>query len=72
MKKRIGRNIKEHRDRLHWTQEKLAGEAHVSPETVGRLEHGTENVTINTLQAIADAMHVTLESLLAADRRIDG
>ena len=71
MKKRIGLNIREQRRKRHWTQEKLAGEARLHCETIGRLEHGTENVTIDTLQSIADAMHVTLESLLAP-RQLDG
>ncbi|MFT3673546.1 helix-turn-helix domain-containing protein [Aestuariivirga sp.] len=47
---RVGKNI---------SQEQLALEAMIDRAYVGRIERGMENVTVNTLDALAKALSVT-------------
>ena len=55
-KKALGRVIKAHRERLSWTQERLAGAADVNLRTVQRAESG-QGISKDGLGAIAAALH---------------
>jgi DNA-binding XRE family transcriptional regulator len=59
----IGAEVKRRRDRLGLTQIKLAGEAGVHPNVVGRLERGSYNPTVLVLCRIAGALETTLADL---------
>jgi len=53
-----------HRKRLRWSQEELAGRAHIAPITVGRIERGEFRVTLEHAEAMADACQVPLWQLI--------
>lgn len=51
----IGKDIREARESLDWSQDKLASEAEVSRPTIARLETGG-NISTGTLGKIAKAL----------------
>lgn len=59
----IGWNIRKLRVTKGLSQERLALEASVDRSYVGRVERGTENVTISTLEMLAIALGVTVSEL---------
>lgn len=60
-RKRIGGRIKEVRTRLGMSQEELAERAELSQPHVSRIEDGRYSVTIDLLQAIAEALGCTVD-----------
>ncbi|MBB1249140.1 helix-turn-helix domain-containing protein [Rhizobium sp. G21] len=63
-KKIIGWNLRKLRVPKGWSQERLALEANVDRTYIGKVERGSENVTISTLEIIAKALGVPLATLL--------
>lgn len=61
----IGWNIRKLRVAKGLSQERLAFEASVDRSYVGRVERGTENVTISTLEMLAVALDVTVSELFS-------
>jgi transcriptional regulator with XRE-family HTH domain len=59
----IGAEVKRRRSRLGLTQIKLADEAGIHPNVIGRLERGTYNPTILVLCGIAAALGTILTDL---------
>jgi transcriptional regulator with XRE-family HTH domain len=59
---RYGKKIKEMREARAWTQEQLAEAADIETRTVQRVERGLTK-SPETLQAIAGAFNVDIESL---------
>jgi transcriptional regulator with XRE-family HTH domain len=59
----LGEEVRERRTQRHWSQEKLAQQAGIHTNVVGRLERGTHNPTVLTLLSIAVKLNVTLEEL---------
>ena len=64
-KRRVGRNLNEHRRRKGWSQQTLAGEANLSLRYLAGVERGEENPTLTTLITIADALQIHPRELLA-------
>lgn len=62
-KKALGRVIKAHRERLSWTQERLAGAADVNLRTVQRAESG-QGTSKDGLGAIAAAFNLDKKDLV--------
>lgn len=61
----MGYNIKEKREELGITQDKLAEEAEVSRAIISRLETGIQtDVKASTLKKIAFALHCSISELL--------
>ena len=60
----LGHRVRARRERLSLSQTMLARRAAVHPNVVGRLERGTYNPTVLTLQAIAIALGVPLHKLV--------
>ena len=64
----MGYRVKEERLKHLWTQEELADKSGVSRVTINAIETGkTENVLVNTLRKIADALGVSIEDLFISD-----
>ena len=63
----IGKKIRELRKSKGLTQERLAEKADLHPTYVGAIERREVNVSINTLQKIADALEVNVETLFPFD-----
>ena len=62
----LGKRIRQERTARKWTQARLAREVHLSISFLGHVERGTRKASLETVVAIANALQVSLESLLAA------
>ncbi|MET7944301.1 helix-turn-helix transcriptional regulator [Streptomyces sp. NPDC005302] len=60
----IGDRIREHRDRLHYSQEYLYLAAGISRDVLQRIEAGRHNPTLYTLLRIARALDTPLADLV--------
>ena len=54
----LGKNVKYHRYRKKYTQERLAEILNVSPNYVGRLERGQHSPSLDKIEKIANALDV--------------
>lgn len=62
-KQRIGKRIKELRKQAGLTQEELAGQVHIDPQHMSRLERGKYFPSLETLELIAQNLDVPLKDL---------
>ncbi|MFH1380141.1 MAG: helix-turn-helix transcriptional regulator [bacterium] len=61
----IGNKIKELRKRKGWTQQKLTEESKLSYSLICKIEQDVvEDPGINTIRKIADALNVSIDSLV--------
>ena len=63
--KSIGRRIKAARISLDMTQERLAEKVNLSPSHLSNIETGTTKVSLSTIVKLTNALHVSVDSLLA-------
>ena len=63
IKKIIGDNVRGHRKKLGWTQEKLGVRADLSSEYLSRLEKGKKNASAETLYQIAKTLKIEVGAL---------
>lgn len=63
--KSIGKRIKTARIRLDMTQERLAEQVNLSPSHLSNIETGTTKVSLPTIVKLANALQVSVDSLLA-------
>lgn len=68
---KLGARIRMLRERLSMTQEQLAERAQTSNQYVSSLERGLQNITLETLERIANALKVDLVSLFSFDSKND-
>jgi transcriptional regulator with XRE-family HTH domain len=61
----IGWNLRRLRVARGLSQERLAFEADIDRSYVGRVERGGENVTVATLEALAEVLSVNVSELFA-------
>lgn len=61
--KTLGNNIREHRNKLDISQEKLAYNADIHRTYLGAVERGEKNVSIRNLYKIAKALNTTISEL---------
>jgi transcriptional regulator with XRE-family HTH domain len=66
-KKIIGTNIRRYRDFKGWNQEALGKEVGIEKATISRIETGVENVSIDTLLKIVNALDVCVEEICLKD-----
>ena len=66
-KKKIGLNIKSLRVKKELQQKDLADFAQLNTNSIGKIERGQQNFTIETLFAIAEVLKVEPETLLKMD-----
>ena len=62
--KRLGMNVRSHREQLQWTQERLAEETSLDPRTVQKIEAGQLNILVSTLARLGKAMRCASSELL--------
>ena len=62
--KKVGQNIRKHREKRGWTQEQLAFEANLHRAYIGQIERGEKNIGIRNLEKIANALGIALESII--------
>jgi transcriptional regulator with XRE-family HTH domain len=63
-KSEVARRIVERREALRVSQERVAREAEISSQTVGRIERGESEPKIETLRKIARALDTTVGYLV--------
>lgn len=61
--KQIGEKVRYYRVQRRLTQEQLAENLETYGSYIGRLERGEQNVQLETLQKIADALHINVYAL---------
>jgi transcriptional regulator with XRE-family HTH domain len=61
----LGKRIREERQRLNLTQEKLAEDVNISTAYLGQIERGERSVTLDKLIPLANRLGVTIDFLLA-------
>jgi len=61
---KLGSRLKQERQRLNLTQEKLAEKVDVSHAYIGQIERGERSLTLETLVNIAEKLDVTVDYLL--------
>ncbi len=63
IKKRFGLAVKEQRNQLNVSQEELAMRIGADQAYVSRIEAGQMNVTLETVEQIASALHIDIHKL---------
>lgn len=63
--KRLGKRIREERQRLHLTQAQLAEAIDISDTYMGAIERGERSLTLDTLVRLVNRLGVTVDYLLA-------
>lgn len=66
-KKKIGLNIKSLRVKKSYKQKDLADFIQISRASIGYIERGEQNFTIETLYKIANVLNVSIKDLLDVD-----
>lgn len=61
----IGKNIREHRKRVGWSQERLAEKSDLHPVYFGQVERGEQVISVHALVRVAKALKVKLADLVA-------
>ena len=61
----VGQRVKDLREGLEWSQEKLAERASLDTTYISGIERGQRNPGLNTLNRIARALGVTLPGFLS-------
>jgi len=64
IKRRIGRNLTVARNNKGLTREQFAGDLQATVQWLSRVERGEENLTLNTMAKLSNALEVTIEDLL--------
>jgi transcriptional regulator with XRE-family HTH domain len=63
---RFGRRVRELRQRANLSQEEFAARCDLDRTYISGIERGKRNVALRNIEAIAQALHVTMSELLKA------
>jgi len=63
--KQIGLNLRSHREALQMTQEQLAEKADLHDRTLGKIERGELNFSIQIFVRLCKAMHLTADKIIS-------
>ncbi len=58
IKRQFGLALKRERDRLGWSQERLANDIDVDQAYISRVEAGQVNLTLETIEALTKALDI--------------
>lgn len=72
MQRTLGRNLRAHREARGLSQEAFADELGVHRTYMGGVERGERNLTLRSVERLAEALGVPPLELLAPDRGADG
>ncbi|MDO9529795.1 MAG: helix-turn-helix transcriptional regulator [Syntrophales bacterium] len=64
----LGKRIREERNKLRLSQERLAFKSKISINFLGQIERGTKHTTLTTATKIAEALDLTLSELLKEEK----
>jgi XRE family transcriptional regulator, regulator of sulfur utilization len=62
---RFGLVLRQRRQELKWSQERLADKANVNRSYLGEIERGSSIPSLATLEKLASALEINLSTLLA-------
>lgn len=62
--KKLGKSIKQERQKLNLTQEQLSEKLDISISYLGRIERGERNIPLDTLVRLANILNVSIDYLL--------
>lgn len=68
LQEQMGRNLYMARRRAHLTQEQLAEMTGVSASYYANIERGRKGMHPETLRRLADALHISVDSIIYGDR----
>jgi XRE family transcriptional regulator, regulator of sulfur utilization len=60
---RVGKNIRQAREKLNLSQEELGFEADMHRAYIGQVERGEKNIGIQNLEKIALALNISIQTL---------
>jgi transcriptional regulator with XRE-family HTH domain len=66
----VGNNIKKYRKKHRYSQEKLAEIAGLHRTYIGSIERGERNITLDSLQVIANALKVAPAELIVEEHDV--
>lgn len=66
----IGKQIKEHRKRMEWTQKGLAAKLNVSDKTISSWETGRTYPELSLLVELSELFNTSLDELLKGDEEV--
>ena len=66
----LGHRVQNLRDLRGWSLQDLADRLELDPTQLGRIERGDLDLTLSTLEEIADSFEVTTSDLLAGIERL--
>ena len=69
LKKVFGKNVRFYRFQRNLTQEKLAELTDLSSRYISNIENGTGNVSLDTIEIIADVLEVNYSDLFSLDTK---
>jgi transcriptional regulator with XRE-family HTH domain len=72
LQRQLGANLRSHRRRLGLSQEAFAEHLGIHRTYVGGLERGERNVTLRTVERLADQLGLSPDDLLAPPRPARG
>ena len=61
----LGKRIREIREKMGVTQERLAFKARISPSFLSHVERGTKKASLETMNRIADGLGVPIQNLFS-------
>jgi len=62
--KRVGLNIRKHRNKKGWKQESLAIRSKLHRAYIGQIERGEKNIGLINLEKIAKALGINISKLI--------
>lgn len=69
LKRIFGKNIKYYRFKNNMTQERLAELTDLSPRYISNIETGTGNVSLDTIEILANALDVRYQDLFSEQNK---
>ena len=69
LKRKLANEIRRRREVLGLSQEKFADSCGIHRTYIGAIERGERNITIGTLQKIADALECEITELIPQERK---
>ncbi|WP_035061866.1 helix-turn-helix domain-containing protein [Andreprevotia chitinilytica] len=64
---RFGISVRQRRNQLEWSQEELAERSGLHRTYIGQVERGVRNISIDNMEALAEALMLPLAELLRSD-----
>lgn len=67
LRKRFGARLRRLREARHLTQEQLAARAELDPKYLGAVERGQENISLDRIGSLADALSIDVSEVFHPD-----